>query len=38
MTEVNFIRSAEAPKISTGVMIAKVSWKMQKTFCGIQKA
>jgi hypothetical protein len=38
MTEVNFMRSAEAPKIRTGVMIAKVSWKMQKTLWGIQKA
>jgi hypothetical protein len=36
MTAMNFIRSAEAPKIRTGVMIAKGSWKVQKKFCKIR--
>ena len=31
----NFIRSAKAPVISAGVMIAKVIWKVMKTLSGI---
>ena len=27
----NFMRSAKAPVMSAGVMMAKVSWNMQKT-------
>ncbi|MOA55090.1 hypothetical protein D3C78_1788190 [compost metagenome] len=30
----NFIRSANAPTISAGVMIAKVIWKVTKTASG----
>ena len=31
----NFMRSAKAPVISAGVMIAKVIWKIMKTLSGI---
>ena len=31
----NFIRSAKAPAIKAGVMMAKVSWKQMKTVSGI---
>ncbi len=31
----NFIRSAKAPVISAGVMIAKVIWKVMNTLSGM---
>ena len=31
----NFMRSAKAPAISAGVMMAKVSWKQMKTVSGM---
>ena len=31
----NFIRSANAPQIRAGVMIAKVIWNIMKTLSGI---
>ncbi len=31
----NFMRSAKAPTISAGVMIAKVSWNTENTVSGI---
>ena len=31
----NFMRSAKAPTISAGVMIAKVSWNVMKSGSGI---
>ena len=31
----NFMRSAKAPLISAGVMIAKVIWNIMKTLSGI---
>ena len=31
----NFMRSAKAPAISAGVMMAKVSWKQMKTDSGM---
>ena len=31
----NFMRSAKAPAISAGVMMAKVSWKQRKTVSGM---
>ncbi len=31
----NFMRSAKAPTISAGVMMAKVIWKVMKTLSGI---
>ncbi|MNW71014.1 hypothetical protein D3C74_506040 [compost metagenome] len=31
----NFMRSAKAPVISAGVMMAKVIWNMMKTLSGI---
>ena len=34
----NFMRSANAPVISAGVMIANISWKTMKTWCGIVAA
>ena len=34
----NFMRSAKAPAISAGVMIAKVIWKHMKTDSGIVAA
>ena len=34
-TAENFIRSANAPTISAGVMIAKVNWKQKNTDAGI---
>ncbi len=34
----NFMRSAKAPTISAGVMIAKVIWKVMKTDSGIVPA
>ena len=30
----NFMRSAKAPTISAGVMMAKVSWNMMNTLSG----
>src|SRR5207249_4231570 len=35
-TATNFIRSATAPIINAGVMIANISWYMAKTFCETQ--
>ncbi len=34
----NFMRSAKAPAISAGVMIAKVSWNIAYTVSGIVNA
>ena len=34
----NFMRSAMAPTISAGVMIANISWYIEKTFCETQSA
>ena len=31
----NFIRSAKAPAISAGVMMAKVIWNAEKTYSGM---
>ncbi len=31
----NFMRSAKAPTISAGVMMAKVIWKVMKTVSGM---
>lgn len=35
MAEENLSRSAGPPRMSTGVMIAKVPWNMQNTVSGI---
>ena len=35
ISELNFMRSAKAPVISAGVMIAKVSWNITNTDSGI---
>ena len=32
----NFMRSAIAPTISAGVMIANISWYIEKMFCDTQ--
>ena len=34
----NFMRSAKAPVISAGVMMAKVIWNIRKTVSGMVKA
>ena len=34
----NFMRSAKAPQISAGVMMAKVIWNIEKTYSGIVAA
>ena len=34
----NFIRSANAPMISAGVMIANIIWKIMKAWCGMVAA
>ena len=34
----NFMRSAIAPTISAGVMIANISWYIEKTFWETQEA
>ena len=34
----NFIRSANVPVISAGVMMANMSWKTMKAWCGIVAA
>ena len=34
----NFMRSAIAPTISAGVMIANINWYIANTFCETQKA
>ena len=31
----NFLRSAKAPVMRAGVMIANIIWKSMKTWCGI---
>ena len=31
----NFMRSATAPRISAGVMIANIAWNMMKMYSGI---
>ncbi len=31
----NFMRSAIAPRISAGVMIANIAWNMMKTYSGM---
>ncbi len=31
----NFMRSATAPRISAGVMIANIAWNMMKTYSGM---
>jgi hypothetical protein len=36
MTDVNFIRSAIAPTMSAGVMIANMSWYIANTLCDTQ--
>ena len=36
MIAVNFMRSAIAPTISAGVMIANMSWYMENTFSDTQ--
>ena len=36
MTAENFMRSAMAPTMRAGVMIANISWNIEKTFCEIQ--
>ena len=33
----NFMRSAMAPMISAGVMMANINWYMAKTFCETQE-
>ncbi len=38
MTAAYFIRSAIAPMISAGVMIANMSWYIANTFCETQGA
>ena len=32
----NFIRSANAPRISAGVMTANMHWKIMNRLCGIE--
>ncbi len=34
----NFMRSAKAPVISAGVMMANISWKSMKVCCGMVAA
>ena len=34
----NFMRSANAPMISAGVMIANIIWKIMNAWCGIVAA
>ena len=36
MTAENFMRSAMAPTMRAGVMIANIIWNIEKTFCEIQ--
>ena len=36
ITAENFIRSAMAPTMRAGVMIANISWYIAKTFCESQ--
>jgi hypothetical protein len=38
MSALNFTRSAMAPMIRAGVMIANISWYMAKVFCDTQPA
>ncbi len=34
----NFMRSAKAPVISAGVMMANINWKIMNVWCGIVAA